>query len=186
MRQPAVEHPTPPQRPSNLPPLPELPEAVEWQATAWAGALFWLPRLDADALDETGDPASAASPDQPLPTRLQAIGLALGVPADDPVLRAFCGGKLPAAAPSPRLHTQAAKLVAEWGEWLDEAAPDLPAPRLAGVCRRAGRLRFEAGWIELHLPLDSVQTPIRRLGLDLDPGWLPWLGCVLRICYDAT
>ena len=43
---------------------------------------------------------------------------------------------------------------------------------------------MESGWIELHLPLAGVDTAIRRLGLDLDPGFLPWLGCVLRICYD--
>lgn len=184
--QPTAQSPTPPQRPSNLPSLPDLPDAVEWQATAWAGSLFWLARLDADALQEIAEPGGEPAREQPLPTRLQAIGLTLGVQADDPALRAFCGGKLPAEPPSPSLLTQAARLVAEWGRWLDEAAPDLPAPRLAGICRRPGRLRFEAGWIELHLPLDSVQTPIRRLGLDLDPGWLPWLGCVLRICYDAA
>jgi hypothetical protein len=34
------------------------------------------------------------------------------------------------------------------------------------------------------LPLDSVDTRIRRLGLDLDPGWLPWLGCMLKIRYE--
>ena len=45
---------------------------------------------------------------------------------------------------------------------------------------------MEPGWIELHLPLSSVETPIRRLGLDLDPGWLPWLGCVVRIIYEET
>ena len=25
---------------------------------------------------------------------------------------------------------------------------------------------------------------LRRLGLDLDPGWLPWLGCIVRFAYD--
>ena len=66
----------------------------------------------------------------------------------------------------------------------EQSAPDLPVPRLDAVCQRSGRLRFEPGWVELHLPLDGVHTAIRRLGLDLDPGWLPWLGCVVRICYD--
>ena len=83
------------------------------------------------------------------------------------------------------LTEHAAALVADWNVWVDEQAPDLPAPRMTSICQRSGRLRFEAGWIELHLPLDSVDTRIRRLGLDLDPGWLPWLGCVVRIIYDA-
>jgi len=42
----------------------------------------------------------------------------------------------------------------------------------------------EPGWIELVLPLDSVDTSVRRLGLDLDPGWLPWLGRVVKIRYE--
>ena len=62
--------------------------------------------------------------------------------------------------------------------------PELAPPRLQSVCRRRGRIRFEPGWIELLLPLEAVDTSIRRLGLDLDPGWLPWLACVLRIRYE--
>ena len=165
----------------DLPPLPDLPDAVEWLTTRWAGALFWLPQLDADALCD----ASGAADEAALPLRLRAIAQALGVPDDDPAMRAFCGGAELDDRASPALRARAEARVADWSDWLDEAAPDLPAPRLAGVCQRPGRLRFEAGWIEVHLPLDSVQTPIRRLGLDLDPGWLSWLGCVLRICYDA-
>ncbi|MFY9460548.1 MAG: hypothetical protein WAP57_12435, partial [Aquabacterium commune] len=71
-----------------------------------------------------------------------------------------------------------------WAAWLDEAAPELAEPRLRTVCQRPGRLRFEPGWIELHLSLDQVDTCIRRMGLDLDAGYLPWLGCVLRIRYE--
>ena len=31
--------------------------------------------------------------------------------------------------------------------------------------------------------LAGVQLAVRRAGLDLDPGWLPWLGCVVAIRY---
>jgi hypothetical protein len=51
------------------------------------------------------------------------------------------------------------------------------------VCRRPGEVVAEPGWIELRLPLDSVDTELRRAGLDLDPGWVPWLGVVLRFVY---
>ena len=136
-----------------------------------SGALTWLaeqPELPADAL----------------PMLLRALADGLGVPADDAVRRAFCGGEEPAGEMPPRLAEYAATLADAWAAWLAEAAPELAIPRLPTVCQRRGRIRCEPGWIELALPLDSVDTSTRRLGLDLDPGWLPWLACVLRIRYD--
>jgi len=169
-----------------LPPLPELPDvcaASVWQATGWGGLLFWLARLPASGAltwlaEQPELPADA------LPMLLRALADGLGVPADDAVRRAFCGGEEPAGEMPPPLVEYAATLADAWAAWLAEAAPELAIPRLPTVCRRRGRIRCEPGWIELALPLDSVDTSTRRLGLDLDPGWLPWLACVLRIRYD--
>lgn len=158
---------TPPLQPE----APALPEVSQWQTTRWAGALFWLTRVTALASDE-------------LPLLLRELASALGVPDDDAVRAAFCGGLVPTAEAPPALVAQAQSSVRQWRDWLDEAAPDLPEPRLAAVCQRSGRLRVEPGWIELHLPLSAIDTAIRRLGLDLDPGWLPTLGCVVRFVYD--
>ena len=36
-------------------------------------------------------------------------------------------------------------------------------------------LRFDARWVELE---------VRLAGLDLDPGWVPWLGRVVTFHYD--
>ena len=44
------------------------------------------------------------------------------------------------------------------------------------VCRRRGEIVADPGWIEVRLPLDEVSVEVRRAGLDLDPGWIPWLG----------
>jgi len=154
------------------PSLPELPEPSTWHATRFAGALFWLGRI-AFGPDESG-----------VPLRLHAIARALAVPDDDAAHRAFCGGDVPRVEPPEAFAAEAQAQVAQWAAWLDHVAPELPEPRLAAVCRRDGRLRVEPGWIEVHLPLASVDTAIRRLGLDLDAGWLPWLGCVVRIHYD--
>lgn len=167
----------------DLPLAPALPDPELWQATAWAGALFWLRALEAPGLlDElmgpTGQSADARG------HALMALARALGVPDDDATLRAFVGGVLPQGQPQPGLAEAARAQAARWGTWLDEVAPELAEPRLRTVCRRPGRLRFEPGWIELHMPLDQVDTRIRRLGLDLDPGYLAWLGCVLRIRYE--
>jgi hypothetical protein len=54
---------------------------------------------------------------------------------------------------------------------------------LAAVCRRHGRVVADPGWIDVQLPLAEVSTDVRRAGLDLDLGYLPWLGCVVRFVY---
>ena len=168
--------PTPPE-------LPALPDTTQWQSARWAGALFWLSRIStSDAFDWLDSQQDA--PADGLRLLLRALAIELGVPEDDPAFAVFCGGTAPQSEPPPAITEKAADMAVQWSNWLADAAPELPVPRLATVCRRNGRLRVEPGWIELHFPLAGVDTTIRRLGLDLDPGWLPWLGCVLRIHYD--
>ena len=58
------------------------------------------------------------------------------------------------------------------------------AELLTAVCLRAGRVTADPGWIDVHLKLAEVSTDVRRAGLDLDLGYLPWLGCVVRFVYD--
>ncbi|RZL11913.1 MAG: hypothetical protein EOP40_00845 [Rubrivivax sp.] len=166
----------------DTPPAPALPDQHEWLPTAWAGALFWL--RQAGACHLVAARANASADEDARGHALVALARALGVPEGDAALRAFIGGHEPAGQPHPDLALQAAAVTRQWADWLAEHAPDLPEPRLPAVCQRPGRLRFEPGWIELHLRLDQADTRIRRLGLDVDPGYLPWLGCVVRIRYD--
>ena len=58
-----------------------------------------------------------------------------------------------------------------------------PAIVVAGVTDRSGRIEREPGWVDVHLALADVDVDVRRAGLDLDPGWVPWLGCVVRFRY---
>lgn len=62
-------------------------------------------------------------------------------------------------------------------------------------CWRMGKIsaaeiiRRDAMWsvnrtdLDVALPLDSADIRVRRIGLDLDPGWLPWFGRVVRFHY---
>ena len=64
------------------------------------------------------------------------------------------------------------------------SANDWITPFFAGqVFQGPMRWLAEMGWIEVHLRLDDVDVDARRAGLDLDPGWVSWLGVVVRFVY---
>ena len=52
------------------------------------------------------------------------------------------------------------------------------------IAARDGAISVWPGWVELHLPLDGVDIDVRRAGLDVDPGWVPWLGTVVVFRYE--
>ena len=52
------------------------------------------------------------------------------------------------------------------------------------ICRRPAEVAADPGWIEVRYSLNDVSTEIRRVGLDLDPGFVPWLGVVLKFVYE--
>jgi hypothetical protein len=54
---------------------------------------------------------------------------------------------------------------------------------VARIARRRGRVFAERGWIDIELSLDEVDIDVRRAGLDVDPGWVAWLGSVVRFRY---
>lgn len=59
----------------------------------------------------------------------------------------------------------------------------------AALAERPARVRATRSHLDVHLRLGDldrdVHLDIRRTGLDLDPGWLPWLGRVVRFHYDS-
>ncbi|SIR54003.1 hypothetical protein SAMN05421829_11929 [Aromatoleum tolulyticum] len=59
----------------------------------------------------------------------------------------------------------------------------------AALADRSARIRATRSHLDVHLRLSDVHRDvhldIRRTGLDLDPGWLPWLGRVVRFHYDS-
>jgi hypothetical protein len=51
------------------------------------------------------------------------------------------------------------------------------------IVRRPGLVTLTRTDLDISLALDSADIRIRRIGLDLDPGWLPWFGRVVRFHY---
>ena len=54
---------------------------------------------------------------------------------------------------------------------------------LAAVVARPGRFYPTATSLDVLLPMSTVDIRIRRCGLDLDPGYLPWLGQAVHFTY---
>jgi hypothetical protein len=53
------------------------------------------------------------------------------------------------------------------------------------IVRRPGRIQVTKTELDVTLPLDTVDLRLRRAGLDLDPGFVPWFGKVVRFRYAA-
>ncbi|WP_086839430.1 hypothetical protein [Amycolatopsis kentuckyensis] len=105
----------------------------------------------------------------------------------DPAVLAFAGlppvAEPPLPLPCPDLlDEEVDEVVAALRAALDaEAVPDQAL--LTRVCRREAVIEADPGWIDVVLRLDDVDVGVRRAGLDLDPDFLPWLGCVVRYRY---
>ena len=55
---------------------------------------------------------------------------------------------------------------------------------LSAVLVRAAEVTVDATHADVRFRLDDAELRLRRVGLDLDPGWLPWLGRVVLFHYD--
>ncbi len=181
-------------------PLPEaeaarLESVDRREAFTKTGGLLFLIRC----IDDLGLPSEIAT-DHVLGRRsfrwvLHRLALTLAeMEDDDPAALAFAGLEPSARPPSlddlpptpderDAFRTcvdRIAACLAERLEW--EGAVD--AVLLDYVCRKRARIIVDPGWIEVHLSLDEVATDIRRAALDLDLGYVPWLGTVLKFVYE--
>jgi hypothetical protein len=57
---------------------------------------------------------------------------------------------------------------------------------LASLCLRPARMCWSATHVEVLFGLDQADLRVRRLGLDVDPGWLPWLERVVVFRFDPV
>lgn len=194
----AVQAPTDVAPREDVPALPELPardERTSWP-TSWAGACFWLARVPAvwPALRAT---VPAYWPDAAVGRALAEV---LGIPPTDPVWALWTGGfssgdgerggdgewGIPTA-----LRHAAQQQVQVWADWLwsslsadrDGAQWAEAQAALNWLNQRPARLRVEPGWVEVGFDADQTDTRIRRLALDLDPGWVPLAQAVVRFRY---
>ena len=160
----------------------------------WGGLLFLLNTATAAGL-----PAALADDVRlaDLTTREVVHALALRllpIAADDPAALALAGLPPGTEPPAPRLGATARdaldELVDAWSAATLARLPgatDQPVDQepwtLTRLARRRGEIVADPGWLEVQLDLDEVDVAVRIAGLDLDPGFVRWLGAVVRVRY---
>lgn len=94
------------------------------------------------------------------------IGERLGLPDPAAIV------DLPPLPEGPALMDLGARLYGGEPVW----GPDLLAV--------PARVRHSPTHLDCHYPLSAVRLSVRRAGLDLNPGWVPWLGRVVTLHYE--
>ena len=173
------------------------PDRDAWVWTGYAGLPFLLATAKPAGVPDRLAAAPALS-GRPLAWCLHVLGrLICDVRPDDAGLLALAAShwdawpQVVAAAPAtPAEEQELAGIAADWAQVTarllgpDQEPPGPQAAELVGrMVRRPGSVLARPGWIEVRLPAEQVDLQVRRAGLDLDPGWVPWLGAVVRYRY---
>lgn len=124
-----------------------------------------------------------------------ARALAPGAAEDDAAVLAFAGLVPDAAPPSAvedepsvteacAVEAYAARVVEALRERLASWRDETTAALLEFVCLRRAEVVADPGWFEVRLSLEEISTELRCAGLDLDPGYVRWLGVVVKFVYE--
>lgn len=162
--------------------------------TRWGGLLFLCGVLeDLNIPDFVLDHSLLGR--RPFSWVLHQLALNLvAIAPDDPAALVFAGLPVKAKPPSSEeapAGEQEAEALREIVSAIDERLSSLldfqdepPVNVIDFVCHRRAEIVADPGWIELRFSLDDVSTELRRAGLDLDPGYVSWLGFVLKFAYE--
>ncbi|MEA5463931.1 hypothetical protein [Leptothoe sp. PORK10 BA2] len=113
-------------------------------------------------------------PDTFSQTLLGYVAHRLGVPNQDPILTSL----IPFAfIPHSPLHPL-------WYSALKTWSRRHTGLTLKALIQRPGELALTPTHLDLTFDLNQVDIRIRKAGLDLNPGWLPWFGRVVAFHYE--
>jgi hypothetical protein len=142
-------------------------------ATDYGGLLFLLPLLDYLGLPRRTALVTAEFPLHLL--RYLTVRLALN--PEDPILVALP----PSDQPTPE-----AGLLQAWYSALRQGSRRIAQMTLLELIGRPAQLTATRTHLDLFFDLNQTDIRIRKAGLDLNPGWLPWFGRVIQFHYRSS
>ncbi|MFC4072283.1 hypothetical protein, partial [Actinoplanes subglobosus] len=174
---PADETPAAPARPgSDISPTEgRLVESV----TTPMGGVFFLPRV-LDLIEPFPWTAGPLSEHPPGTVVGWLASRLTGASTDDPAVRLLMEES---DEPEPAAEAALDGLTEQVADGLRRMLRTEPDDDLGWFWRRTASIDARPGWIEITFSLDDVDTRIRAAGLDLDPGFVWWLGAVVRFRY---
>lgn len=161
-------------------PATSLPAAVPWEEpdiTTFGGLFLMLP-----VIARLGLPAQLESHpaliEADFPRRLlRYLALRLGADERDPVMRAIASGE-------EDDHVAWRKELVQWTVRVRRWCRTNTGLSVRTITCRPARLRATRTHIDVYFPLAHIDLRVRRAGLDIDPGWVPWFGRVVRFHYQ--
>ena len=151
--------------------------APQGEATQWGGVWFL-----AHALSDLDIVAASSAPELAL-----LVATFTGAPYADLSVRMLCGlsddDPFEPAADAAEPNPAALAALATWVDERVDGRWDEPLEESRTVWRRSASIHLHPGEIEVVFSLPDVDTVVRAAGLDLDPGWVRWLGAFVRFSY---
>jgi hypothetical protein len=108
---------------------------------------------------------------------LRHVASRLQIPDDDPVVQPLAEVDL--------LDRDAEAMASQWMSAARKLCRRSARMGLSALVRRHGLIEYTRTHIDVTFPLSRVDIRVRRAGLDIDPGWLPWFGRVVLFHYDG-
>lgn len=151
--------------------------------TARAGLFFLVPILDRLGIGQwlIEHPATLAGHIPAL--ILQNVVERLGTSTADPIVTAL--NDLHGLQPDGIRECRIDATVSQWVGRVRHYARRTARIGMRSLVCRPGRIVFTQTHLDVIFRLDSADIRIRRAGFDLDPGWTPWMGRVIRFHYLA-
>jgi hypothetical protein len=117
---------------------------------------------------------------------LWSIGSRVGLNTDDPLATALESGSLFDARRDVIADDPARDLHAMWLSAVRGWCKRQLRTGLKQLICRPGRVHITETHVEVTFELAQLDTRVRRVALDVDPGWVPWLGRVVMFHYTDS